>query len=167
MTSAGEHDREDEPTRLGPVGAAQLRLRRDLAQAVPSASRDEAEALRQHLQAAPPEEVGATVERLRELPAAAAVALAHEVGAAPVGPAPVLAPEPRRPGFDFAAALQRAQAAVPVPEPPPALLGEQALADPRGAQAAREGEARLQAWSHYTLAVVLQVLVQYERSRQA
>ena len=142
--------------KLGPVATHKLSQLGAVAQALPDATREdiavvqgELQAAPQgELQAAPPDAVAPTLAAMRAAPEEALERVREGKPAA---------------SFDFAAGLERAKAAVPIPAPPPVLLGDQAATDPQGAQAARELEARLQTWSNHTLVVVAALLAEYER----
>jgi hypothetical protein len=145
---AKKADRPTAPTKLGPVATHKLAQLGAVAQALPDATREEIAVVQGELQAAPPDAVAPTLAAMRAAPEEVLERVREGKPAA---------------SFDFAVGLERAKAAVPIPAPPPVLLGDQAATDPQGAQAARELEARLQTWSNHTLVVVAALLAEYER----
>ncbi len=64
-----------DPTKLGPVAAAQLDLNQQLSRALPHASREQILDLQRHLESLPDEAIGPALEQVRDLPEPAVTAL--------------------------------------------------------------------------------------------
>jgi hypothetical protein len=64
-----------DPTKLGPVAAAQLELNQQLSQALPHASREQIRDLQRRLESLPDEAIKPAIEQLQDLPEPALAAL--------------------------------------------------------------------------------------------
>jgi len=83
-----------DPTKVGPVATAQLRLNQQLSQALPHATREEVRHLQRYLESLPPEAVEPAIAHLRDLPEATVETLKQHLGSVygqpgggPAGPA--------------------------------------------------------------------------------
>jgi hypothetical protein len=72
-----------DPTKLGPAAEARLLLLKEVARALPEATREEVHAVEERLQPLPKEVAAAAVEQLRALPEAAAAQIRSELQAVP------------------------------------------------------------------------------------